>query len=422
MKRLSFFILFFFTFSALFQLYSDETVDLALDETEELIDSPSMLERRIILVKPEVTIEGSTESFIFSETEALLERLESEGKMEYLREGEWRRYRAFLNYEDRAALADFYLNTGVTGVLRLFIEEDERGTLLVKVNIFDLKKKKSFDYRYYLDPNKLNSQLLSYKKRLERWLAEHFPPEELDEVASMKYKVPPFVRVNPDYQVALSGGAGFYMKQIYPGNPGNFAFGPLFYFKLDASVKRFNLRLHLEGGPLFYEPFQAEQENGFSTTTFQSEEGPIPNLFASLDFGGWFKNHVFKLGGGLGVGFSSIYYSVKENQGDNQWVRTTEFKNYLALFIYMNFTLQPYRNVLISVDFGSFLSPDQLSYITPSPFIPFYFRLLFRYYFYKGLFMEFCLPFYAIGMGDMLPYPNLMFELGLGWRFEWRRK
>lgn len=424
-----------------FQLYADETVDLVADLTtdeiaveaaDELIDEPLMIERRVIFVKPELILEGSLEHFIFNETETVLERMETEGRLGYLHEGQWKRYKGQLNYEDYSLLSDFNLNTGVTGAIRIFVSESDDTALQIRVNVFDFFTKKSSDYKFYMKRDKVDAHLISYKERLEKVLSSHFPPEDYEQVAGRKYRIPPFVRVNPDYQVALSGGVGFNMKQVFSpfnSDPSVYSFGPLFYFRLDSTIKRFNLRFQLEGGPLFYEPFQTEYgiEAPSMLQTYSSQDGPIPNLFTSLDFGGWFKNQIFKMGGGLGFAYSSLYYTSKEQLdyqvfGYNPYNRTIEFINYMLVFAYMNFTLQPYRTVLISVDVGAFLSPDRIDRVTPTPFMPFYFRLMFRYYFYQGLFWEFNLPFYALGMDEGAPAPNLVFFLGLGWRFEWRRR
>lgn len=429
-------------------LYAEETGDLTLEEVvDETADNsteftaeevavveevPLMIERRVIFIKPELIIEGSLEHFIFNETETVFEKMEAEGQLGYLHEGEWRRYRGQLNYEDYSLLSDFNLNTGVTGAIRIFVTDSDEATLQVKVNIFDFLTKKSSDYKFYLKKDRVDAHLISYKERLQKLLATHFPPEDYKQKAKRKYRIPPFVRVNPDYQLALSGGAGFNMKQVFSpfdSEPGVYGLGPLFYFRLDSSIRRFNLRFQLEGGPLFYEPFQAVYGiDEFSLAqTYTSQDGPIPSLFTSIDFGGWFKNHILKIGGGFGFGYSSIYHTSKEDlgfdmSGYHKVDRRIEFINYMLVFAYMNFTLQPYRTVLISLDIGGFLSPDKIDRVTPTPFIPFYFRLLFRYYFYQGLFWEFTLPFYALDRDEGSPAPNVIFMLGLGWRFEWRRR
>lgn len=396
----------FFLFLSIYPLFSE-------DDNQVL--------QTVIIIKPDIIIENSLETVIYAETVALLEFLDASNNIVFLREKFWKSDKKLINYQDSSDLADFYYNTGVSGIVKFLIYESEDGLYYVQLSLFNIYKKKEVKVEYYLQAAALDLQLNGYRDFLKNNILKHFPVLDKAKLAASKYKIPPFVRVNSDYEIMLSGGNGFYFKELCIGSP-IYGYGGTTYFNFAPRIKNFSLNFHVDfsvfGHSSPYETYPSTDEYDLS------QERSSINIFSTLSFNGWFKNQVFKLGGGTGVAGGRMYNVIEEDDSDDIDIDRLD---YLLVFLFISISAQPIKTAIISVDIGSYFSPTHFDQIRFSYIMFYYLRINLKYFIYKGLFIEWELPFYGLGVEEndggsfVKPYSQLMINLGLGWRFEWNK-
>ncbi|MCG8568897.1 MAG: hypothetical protein MJB14_02035 [Spirochaetes bacterium] len=395
-------------------IFLDESGNLKFAQYDEDMVLPIISFR-----KPEILISDSLDAFFINETEAILEELSVKNYIKYLPEEKWKFYHRLYNKEEKRDIAELYQRTEISGMVGILLEETAEGLLEIKVTLFNFFTKEETTHKYFIYEKFVIQQLSGYKNFFLKMIMSQLSPKKLSQLKKMKYEIPPYVRVNPDFEMTLSGGQGFLMKAISFESLNIYAYGTNYFFRFHSRIKRFSIETALDLAFLWNEKLE---DTNLKTFT--------PVFGGFLSFNGWFRNQVFKLGFGGGVRRDRMY-AIDKDYSNNTY-EVIEY-NYLLTFIYLSLSIQPNRKALMTLDIGSLFSPTHFTTILPAVSMPIYFRANLKYIIFKNMFIEFDIPFHSIGSREYdedkgkyeinsQPYANICFYLGLGWRFEWNRR
>lgn len=392
----------------------------------------SSIPRKVLLLKPDLIIKDSIESIIFAHAQSTLEKMTIAGEVNYAPEHKWKKYSRFLDFDQSAVLVDFYKKTGITGSINLFVEENTT-YYIVSVITFDFVSREKKLQKIYLVKEQIVDELSFFTISFKSLITGCFPPDSVENLRKRKYIPPPFVRHYHDFELIVSGGGGFHVSNPNINTAVEvFSFGVSPYVGLEATLKRFRLRLHSSFSFIFnYSLYTNEDKSNYSG--YRDDDNLfLWNTFITLDASGWLKNRIVAIGGGAGVEKKSfnlrdITRATSPNGGIEKTYSDYYQRTLFLTFVYFHLAIQPYPDMLIYNDLGLFICPQNISSLTPAPQFAPYFRFGFRYIFYKNLFFELNLPFYIFRFvtdeeesNPSRPLAALYF--GLGWRFEWSQK
>ncbi len=370
--------------------------------------------QKIIFIFPDIIREKSVDSQIIDETIAVLDKLDKAVNIVYVKERKWIGYKRLIeDLSNLENIAKFFLNTDVTGIVSVSIEERFEKTI-VNLLMYDIARNKINIDAYNLYRYSLIEDITNYTDFAANKIKKYFPRININDLKKAKVKNRIQFRKNPKFELSLSGGIGYFSRQSFNGGVYSHGFTP--YMRLGGKWYNFALDFHIEFSPLFNDLKLEEELDG---------QFFLYNFYTSLDFGVWLANQSFRLG--LGAGLSLGKYYVEERYyNEDMYSDIIEYNTIecLLLFPYFSFSFLPIRSFKIVFDIGTLFSPSHIDSIGFSMFFPLYLKIGFRYFFYKQLFIEMYIPYYMVGMkseheGDRLSFHGI-FNIGFGWRYEWR--
>lgn len=396
-----------------------------------IVCGDTFVPRKITLIKPGLIIENSTEEILYARAESAMEKLSIENKILYVPEHRWKKYQRYLNFDEPSVLADFYKNTGITGTINLFVEENPT-YYVISVILFDFISREKKLQKIYLVKEQMVEELGFFTLSFSSLITGTFPADSKKNLKKRKYIPPPFVRNYHDYELVVSGGAGFHFSNPNINTAVNvFSFGAAPYCSLEATIHSFRVRLDTSFSFVFnYSLYTNENKKNYSG--YRTDDNLfLWNSFTTLDLSGWLKNRIVALGGGVGVEKKSFNKRdisvVTSSTGSEESIYSDYYQRTLFMtFVYFHIAIQPYPDMVIYNDLGFFLCPQRIGTLTPAPAFAPFFRFGFRYVFYKNLFFEIKLPFYLFRYNTdeddgKTSRPSTALYFGMGWRFAWSK-
>jgi hypothetical protein len=364
--------------------------------------------QKIILTYPDYKKSDNLAKQIIDDTISILEKLDNQLSIIYVKESKWILNKKLI--EDKSNidnLAKFFFYTEVSGIVSLTID-DYDNYKLINLNTYNLITKSETNQQYKIDKNNIIEFLNSYIISSTKIISEAFPGIDINKLKQEKLKMLVMSRKNPDTEVLLSGGIGYFSRQSFKGPINSFGFTP--YINLGCKTYYVGINIYTEFSMLFNDPDLHPDKKYF-----------LYNFFASFDLGGWMLNQSLMISAGCALSVGMYYINKQDTFSENheeEYVSET----LMFLYPYLSFTFMPLRSLIIRFDLGSFLCITDLEKYRASAYMPIYIKFNLKYFLYKNFFIEFSVPFFMISYKTKNNGENPSFQgmanIGFGYRFE----
>ncbi|MCK4796734.1 MAG: hypothetical protein KAT05_05090, partial [Spirochaetes bacterium] len=173
--------------------------------------------QKIIFIFPDIIREKSVDSQIIDETIAVLDKLDKAVNIVYVKERKWIGYKRLIeDLSNLENIAKFFLNTDVTGIVSVSIEERFEKTI-VNLLMYDIAKNKINIDAYNLYRYSLIEDITNYTDFAANKIKKYFPRININDLKKAKVKNRIQFRKNPKFELSLSGGIGYFSRQSFNG-------------------------------------------------------------------------------------------------------------------------------------------------------------------------------------------------------------
>lgn len=356
--------------------------------------------QRIYFYAPDSITETSIQGTIYKAFENSLRDLENSKEIFFFKTEDMKKD---VSVSSTSKIEDFYnlfLETDITGII--YLDFNISGDYVTSNLVFyKIIENEISTYQYEIPVNYNIFDISNLINKIKLNVRNNFPPTTAGILKKRLGSIRNFVRNNSDFDLEMSGGAGFYLRQSLGQNIYSAGFTP--YTNLNGKFGFLSLKYHIEASPIF--------------TNYEDNQTILYNLLTNIDLGGWINGEIYRIG--FGFGFLMNNYNIYD------WNKNFIINKYYYTLIYMNNTFKPVNNLSFSIDFGLLIDSVLISRTFSNGNVPIYFNINFKIYYYKNAFFEFYFPFFlqTAHYGDNNSTAiNMAFNLGFGYKIDWRNK
>ncbi len=311
-----------------------------------IISIQSLTPHKIVFVNPYILNENDTnERYITNEINGLLDEMNTNGEILFVKERVWRNFAYLLNDpSDLENMSFFHVKTDASGVVLIKTE-----TLLTQYRL-ELSFYSYYDSSvtirtYSLDRFDLIDKLAETLPLIKNDILTIFPKIEDSEFVELKNYARHVYYGFEGFNFNISSGIGFSMKST--SNTSNFSASPA--FSLNIGIKFINLDIELIN---YFAP-------GILKTPYGGEWF-TPTVISSLIFGGWFFYDTIRFSLGAGVHYNRMFVRLyigeqMTDHGGQVSIYDEKINDYLFFGGYLGLSYRPFKMLRIDGYLGLFL-------------------------------------------------------------------